>query len=242
MRLENFKRLFTDIQTYLKRRQGVEKYLSDSQLKTLHDFCVQLDIEAINTLLATKARFVVIDTETTGLQAYSGDEIISICLLEMQGLELTGRKYQTHIDPMRPIPPESTAIHGIRDHEVAGCPKITDILATLIEFIGEAVIVGHHLNFDMRFLNKTLQKQLLCKLRHPWIDTMLLYVAYSGRMGHYSLDEVAKSCHVNNPARHTAYGDAMATAMIFQRIAPHFLSSTTQVSELINSQFQVGHF
>jgi DNA polymerase-3 subunit epsilon len=239
---ETFNRLLTHFQTHLKRRKGVDKCLSDPYLKTLHDLCVQLNIKAISTQLATQARFVVIDTETTGLRAYSGDEIISICLLEMRGLKLTGRKYNTHIDPMRPIPAESTAIHGIRDADIVGCPKITDILTDIIEFIGESILVGHHLAFDLRFLNKTLQKQLLCQLHHPWIDTMLLYTAYSGRMGHYTLDEIAKICRINVPARHTAYGDAMATALIFQQIATNMSSSSSQVVDLIDSQFQIGLF
>ncbi|MCK5665366.1 MAG: 3'-5' exonuclease [Thiotrichaceae bacterium] len=233
---ETFNRLLADIQTHLKRRKG----LSDPHLKALHNRCEQLDIKAINMQLVTNTRFVVIDTETTGLHAYSGDEIISICLLEMQGLTLTGRKFQTLINPQRHISELSTAIHGLRDEDIVGCPKITDILAELIEFLGEAVIIGHHLGFDLRFLNKTFKKELLCKLHHPWLDTMLLYIAYSGRLGHYSLDEVAKNCRIKNHARHTALGDAMITAQIFQKIAAKMLLPNSKVAELVKNQFQVG--
>jgi len=240
--METFKHWLTNIQTHLKRRKGVDKYLSNPKFKALHDYWVQLDVQALGTQPIAETRFVVIDTETTGLRAYSGDEIVSICMLEMQGLKLTGQKYQTHINPERHISPESTAIHGIRDEDVADCPKITDILVELVEFIDKSVIIGHHLNFDIRFLNKTFQKQLLCKLPHPWIDTMMLYIAYSGRVGHYTLDEIAKICRVTNQARHTAYGDAMATAMIFQQITSRMLTSNKQVADLIKTQFEVGHF
>ncbi|MBE9563334.1 MAG: 3'-5' exonuclease [Proteobacteria bacterium] len=238
--MEAFKCWMTGVQTYVKYWQGVEKYLSNPNFKTLHDLFVQLDVQAISAQLIDDTRFVVIDTETTGLHAYSGDEIISICMLEMQGLQLTGREYKTHINPERHISPESTAIHGIKNEDVIDSPKITDILPDLVEFIDKSVIVGHHLNFDIRFLNKTFQKLLLCKLPHLWVDTMMLYIAYSGRIGHYTLDEIAKICKVDNPARHTAYGDAMATAMIFQRITSRMLSVNKPVDDLIKTQFEVG--
>ncbi len=240
--METFKHWVTGIQTYIKYWQGVEKYLSNPNFKNLHDLFAQLDVQTIGTQLINDTKFVVIDTETTGLRAYSGDEIISICMLEMQGLKLTGQKYQTHINPGRHIPPESTAIHGLKDEDVADCPKITEVLTEVVKFIDKSVVVGHHLNFDIRFLNKTFQKLLLCKLPHLWIDTMMLYIAYSGRMGHYTLDEIADICKVENPARHTAYGDAMATAMIFQKITARMLVSNQQVADLIKTQFEVGNF
>ncbi|MDM8568373.1 3'-5' exonuclease [Thiotrichales bacterium HSG1] len=238
--MEGFKYWMNGVKTYIKYWQGVEKYLSNPNFKTLHDLFMQLDVRTIGAQLIDDTRFVVIDTETTGLHAYAGDEIISICMLEMQGLKLTGREYQTHINPERHISEESTAIHGIKDEDVVDSPKITDILPDLVEFIDKSVIVGHHLNFDIRFLNKVFQKKLLCRLPHLWVDTMMLYIAYSGRMGHYTLDEIAKICKVDNPARHTAYGDAMATAIIFQRITANMLSVNKPVDDLIKTQFEVG--
>lgn len=239
---ETLNRWLTDIQTHFKRRNGVEVYLSDPKLTALHYFCMQLDSQALTKQPVEQTRFVVIDTETTGLQAYSGDEIISISLLEMQGLKFTGHKYETLIDPQRPIPPESTAIHGLQDSDVVGCPKITEILADLIYFIDEAVIIGHHIGFDLRFLNKTLKKQLLCELRHPWIDTMLLYTALRGQVGHYTLDEIAAICRIHNPARHTAHGDAIATGLIFQYLVKPLLLRNSRVTDLIEIQFEVGQF
>lgn len=111
-----------------------------------------------------------------------------------------------------------------------------------MEFLGESVIIGHHINFDIRFLNKTAQKHLLCHIKHPWLDTMLLYTAFSGRLGHYSLDEVARNCRVDNPHRHSAHGDALATALIFKHIAGHLVRPSTPVGVLIKMQHEVGHF
>jgi len=243
MPTETLHRLLVTFQANLKRRKGIHSYLSDPYLQSLHNICVQLDPKQIATQIASNTRFVVIDTETTGFHAYSGDEIVSISLLAMDGLTLTGKEYHRFVNPQRKIPAESTAIHGINDQDVAHCPTIRDIIGEIIEFIDHAVIVGHHVNFDIRFLNKTLQKQLFCTLVNPWIDTMLLYTACSGRVGHYTLDEVAAVCKIINPARHTAAGDAITTAMIFQQLAKRFIKTEeTCIEKLLAAQYEVGYF
>ncbi|NIR59676.1 MAG: 3'-5' exonuclease, partial [Gammaproteobacteria bacterium] len=186
-------------------------------------------------------RFVTIDTETTGFHAYAGDEIVSVALLELQGLELTGRRYATLIDPDRPIPAASSEIHRVRDEDVRGCPSIREALPDILDFIGDAVLIGHHVGFDLRFLNKNLQKYLLCRLCNPWIDTMLLFTTYTGRMAHYGLDEVAEFCRVPVHGRHTAVGDAQATAKIFAVLAARLIRQAQPVQALIGQQFQSGH-
>ncbi|WP_040295010.1 3'-5' exonuclease [Beggiatoa alba] len=186
-----------------------------------------------------KTRFVVLDTETTGLLPYAGDEIVSISLLEMRGLEFTGREYKSLVNPRRSIPVMSTALHRISDSDVANSPYIDDILDEIVEFIGDAIIVGHHVNFDLCFINKALQRKLVWQLPNLWIDTMLLYIAYSGNLGHYSLDDVAKSFQIKNPARHTASGDAQVTGQIFQCMTKQLLSNTSLASELIDLQYKV---
>lgn len=239
MPTETLHRLLVTFQANLKRNQGI----ADPYLQTLHNFCTQLEPKKIAAQLALEARFVVIDTETTGFHAYSGDEIVSISLLEMEGLTLTGEEYHRFVNPQRKIPPESTKIHGINDQEVAHCPTIQEIIGEIIEFIDNAVIVGHHVNFDIRFLNKTLQKQLFCTLSNPWLDTMLLYSACSGRVGHYTLDEIAAICKIINPARHTAAGDALTTAMIFQQLTKRLLTDEKMcIAELLATQYNIGHF
>ncbi|ALG67074.2 3'-5' exonuclease [Beggiatoa leptomitoformis] len=201
---------------------------------------LQIDATYLERMVITeKTRFVVIDTETTGLLPYSGDEVVSISLIEMRGLEFTGREYKTLVNPGRMIPIMSTALHRITNEDVANSPYLDDIMDDIIEFIGDAIIVGHHVNFDLCFLNKALQKKLVWQLPNLWIDTMLLYVAYSGHLGHYSLDEVAKSFQIKNPARHTAWGDAFVTGQIFQCITKQLLSNTSLASELIDLQYKV---
>ena len=223
---------------FLRRR--IEKKLAHDQ-RALDVFraCHQCDLGQIKQQHISNARFVVLDTETTGFHAYGGDEIIDIAMLELQGLEQTGRRYQTYINPQRPIPAESTAIHHLTDKDVADAPLLEEVLPEILGFIDNAVLVGHHVNFDIRFINKALQKYCHGLLQNPWIDTMLLFLEHRGQIGHYTLEEVARNCQVEITHRHSAEGDAIATAAIFQHLVSQLASMQDSVGRLIRSQYEI---
>ncbi len=184
-----------------------------------------------------ESRFVIIDTETTGFHVYAGDEMVSIAMLEYTGLSSTGREYLQLINPNRPIPEESTAIHHITDQDVADSPDIATVLPEIAEFIGDAVLIGHHINFDIRFLNKYLKREINCQLRNPYLDTMLLFTSHTGRIGQYSLEEVAECCKITVVDRHTARGDALMAGGIFSCLAPMLSNPDESVNHLYNQQF-----
>ena len=219
-----------------------EPLLADPICYAVHTRVRALKPKMLTCLPVEQARFVVIDTETTGFKVYGGDEIVSIALLEMHGLEPTGREFTTLVNPRRAIPLASTAIHSICDADVAYAPVIEDVLHDVTQFIGESILVGHHVPFDLRFLNKALHQNFRCRLRNPWLDTMLMYVALSGRLGHYTLEEVARFCNVEIRDRHTARGDALMTAAMFKTLAAGLTAGHRTVGTLIKRQTQAGLF
>lgn len=216
--------------------------LADSQSYAIHTSVRALKPKSLTCLPVGETRFVVIDTETTGFKVYGGDEIVSIALLELRGLEPTGREFTTLVNPGRSIPPSSTAVHNICDADVVHAPLIEDVLHDVTAFIGQSVLVGHHVEFDIRFLNKSLQRRFRCRLRNPWLDTMLMYVAHSGRLGHYSLEDVARHCDVDIRDRHTARGDALMTAAMFKRLCLNLTADPCTVSALIKMQTSTSFF
>jgi DNA polymerase-3 subunit epsilon len=216
--------------------------LHDPRLRAMHACLRACKPSALLRTPLAQTRFVVIDTETTGLHAYAGDEIVSIALIEMQGLTPTGRVYTSLVNPRRDIPPVSTDIHHITAADVADAPVVEEVLCDVIPFIGDSILIGHHVQFDVRFLNKALYQLCWGYLRQPCLDTMMLYTAASGRLGHYTLEEVARECQVTIRGRHTAYGDAMAAAAIFQALAPRLSRSEQPVSRLAQCQRAVGQF
>ncbi len=199
--------------------------------------CRQYPRKRILAQTVEQTRFVIIDTETTGFGVYAGDEIISVALLEYQGLQATGKVYTQLIHPGRPIPETSSRIHGIHDKDVAGQPDLATVLPAIMDFIGDAVLVGHHINFDTRFLNRYLQQHAACKLNNLWLDTMLLFTSHTGHMGQYSLEDVARYCKVEITDRHSALGDARAAAAIFETLLPQLAETSATIKQLYNQQF-----
>src|SRR5260221_9467017 len=95
---------------------------------------------------------VAIDLETTGLDA-STAQIIEIGAVKFRDGEIIGN-YSTLVDPESPIPPKITSITGIRPEDILGKPKLRDVLPQLKEFVGDAILVGHNIEFDLSFLQK----------------------------------------------------------------------------------------
>lgn len=204
-----------------------------TERRALHDRCLAMDVRALLATPLEAARYVALDTETTGISAYAGDEIVQIALLEYRGLEPTGRTWCSYVRPSRPIPPTATAVHGITDEMVADAPAIADIIGDVVEFMQDAVLVGHHIAFDLRFINRVTQRELFLRLPHPTIDTMLLYLSHSGRLGHYELEEVARACKVPLDGRHDAAGDARIAGAILSQLARSAAAAGYTVGGLI---------
>jgi len=221
-----------------RRRFRRDAVLEDDRLRYWHTRLTGFDPGTLLEKPVTDLRFVVLDTETTGFHAYGGDEVVSIAMMEMRALEPSGREFHSLVDPGRPIPAESTAIHGIRDADVRGCPAIVELVDPVLEFIHGAVLVGHHIAFDIRFLNKTLQRSVLCRLPNPALDTMLLYTSHTGRIGHYSLEDVADACDVTVSDRHTAVGDVRTAAGIFVHLVDELGGVQQTLKSLVGCQYQ----
>lgn len=203
--------------------------------RRLHDRCMALDHRALLDAPVDDARYVVLDTETTGLAAYAGDRIVQVALLEYRGLRPTGEALCSLVRPGIPIPARATEIHGIDDDMVAGAPTIDELIDAIVAFLDGAVLVGHHVAFDLRFLNRVTQRTLFCRLPQPALDTMLMYLARSGRLGHYALEEIAEACGVPVEGRHDARGDAVMCGRIFARLAAPAADAGATVGELVAS-------
>ncbi len=224
------------LQALYKKLFGHRGPPDDPELYRLWEACRLSNRRSLLLTPVEQCRFVVMDTETTGFHAYGGDEIVSIALLEYDGLQPTGREYYQLVNPQRPIPDASRQIHGIDDTDVQNAPILKAVLPAILTFLQDSVLVGHHLQFDLRFLNRTLYEWLGCKLKHPTLDTMLMYQAWSGRLAHYELEQVARACHIEVVQRHTARGDARTAAGIFEMLAGRLVDPKTPVKSLINQQ------
>ncbi len=176
--------------------------------------------EALAARPLSALEVVAFDTETTGLALRQGDKVISLgaCRI-VNGRLLADDTFDVRIDPQRPIPPESTAIHGLRDQDVAGAPPLAQVLPRFRDYVGDAVLLAHNAAFDLLALQPTGSP---CRLSMPILDTLLLSRALDPGLDGHDLDSLAARYDLTIPpeARHTALGDARLTAELWLHLLP----------------------
>lgn len=161
-----------------------------------------------------------LDTETTGLDPRL-DRIISLAAAPL----LQGRLYLHQatnllINPGRPIPAKTTAIHGITDRHVAQAADFADQASQIEALLQGFVLLGHNIIFDAMILQHEIRR-----LRHDWqspplLDTLLLYATVHPHGHTYSMDAAARRLRVSLAGRHTALGDVLIALDLFYRLLP----------------------
>ena len=158
--------------------------------------------------------FCVLDLETTGA-APSTCEITEIGAIKYVGGEKVGT-FQTLVNPGVRIPPMITVLTGITHLMVVAAPRIGEALSSFLEFLGDAVIVGHNVRFDMSFLNASAGRLGYGTLPNRTVDTLGL-ARRLVRDEVRSLKLSALAAHFRSPVtpNHRAMDDAAATAHVF---------------------------
>ena len=165
-------------------------------------------------------RQVVLDTETTGLDAASGHRVIEIGCVELVHRRYSERSFHRYINPERAVDAGALAVHGIKEEFLATQPVFAAIVAEFIDFVSGAELVIHNADFDVGFLNHELKRlpnmpddiRELCDVR----DTLALARRmHPGQRN--SLDALAKRYEVDNSMRemHGALLDAKILAEVY---------------------------
>ena len=122
--------------------------------------------------------------------------------------------FEELVDPKRDIPLESYNIHGINYEMVAGKKDINAVLPLFKNYTSQSVLVGHNIAFDMKML-KVKEQTTNIKFSNPVLDTLLLSAILHPSQEKHDMESIAKRLGVDILGRHTALGDAIATAEIF---------------------------
>jgi DNA polymerase III subunit epsilon len=165
-------------------------------------------------------RQIILDTETTGLEAEQGHRIIEIGCVELLNRRVTGRRFHRYLNPERDIDEGAQAVHGISRAQLEGEPKFREIASELLEFIAGAELVIHNAAFDVGFLNAELARLEgearrvadLCRV----LDTLgLARSLHPGQRN--SLDALCKRYGIDNSGRdlHGALLDAQLLADVY---------------------------
>lgn len=168
-----------------------------------------------------RATFVVFDTETTGLDPDRGDRVVSLAGVKVQdGTVRRSKRFDALVNPGRPIPTASVLLHGITDARVAGMPSLQVVMSAFLRFADGAVLAGHEVWFDLRFLEAETKRHDMPSITssHLVLDTRLLSRLVHGELPEHDLDTVAGRLGVTIQGRHSALGDAYATAEVLVRL------------------------
>ncbi len=161
--------------------------------------------------------FCVIDLETTGGNR-TDDLITEIGVVKVRGGEVLGT-LQTLVNPGRAIPPQITILTGLSDAIVATAPRIETVLPALLEFLGDAVIVGHNVGFDVAFIRAALERAERPRLEGTIIDTVALARRLvRDEVPNCKLGTLADRLRLAHRPSHRALDDAWATTDLL-----HFL-------------------
>ena len=165
-------------------------------------------------------RQIVLDTETTGLEASQGHRIIEIGCVELVNRKLTGNHYHQYINPQREIDQGAIEVHGITNEFLADKALFEHIAADFIEFVAGAELIIHNAPFDVGFLNSELQRlepvQRKIEEDCSIIDTLVMARAkHPGQRN--NLDALCQRYGVDNSQRdlHGALLDAEILADVY---------------------------
>lgn len=189
--------------------------------------------------LLEKQKFVCIDCETTGLDP-KVDRIIEVAVLCFDASS-TYEKMESLVDPECEIPQESIDIHHITQEMIQGKPKIHEVLPEILKLIGNHIIVGHGVGFDIALLvNASERFNIPCKIsNNRYLDTLRMARLY-GESPVNSLEHLRKHFNIPLEGAHRAMNDVIVNREVFLHLAKRY-KTTEQLFEALSKPILMTH-
>jgi DNA polymerase III epsilon subunit family exonuclease len=158
--------------------------------------------------------FVVLDVETTGLQA-SRQRIIEIAIARFDGGEITSL-WESLCQPGRRVPEYIVRLTGIDDMLLDDAPRFAELAPTINELLRGAVVVGHNVEFDLAFVNEELKRANYVPVVNERLDTLAMASRLLPGLRKPTLQAVAARLGLEprTRERHRAAQDATLTGMV----------------------------
>ncbi len=173
-----------------------------------------------NRVTLEQSNFAILDTETTGLRVSKGDKVVSVASIKISEFKIREDVILDElVNPQIKIPEQSTRIHNIKDEDVKDKPTLIEIEDKILKFIKKSVLVGHNIDFDIKFLKNNAKNTNLAnrmKVIQP-IDTIHLTAGLFPDLKNYELTSLCEHFNIkaDDQVRHSALGDCWLTARLF---------------------------
>lgn len=165
-------------------------------------------------------REIVFDTETTGLDPSAGHRIVEIGCVEILNAIPTGQTLHIYLNPERDMPDEAFRVHGLSVEFLTGKPKFAEVADSFLNFVGDAMLVAHNAEFDVRFLNAELAALGLGPLGNERIIDTLALARRRHPGAPASLDALCQRYGIDASRRtkHSALLDAELLAEVYAEL------------------------
>ncbi len=165
-------------------------------------------------------REIVMDTETTGLDPFTGHRVVEIGAVELLNHIPTGNVYHQYINPQRDMPAEAFNVHGLSQEFLASKPLFADVAQDFLKFIDDGILIIHNAPFDMKFLNAEFSWMDVEQLSMDRVIDTLALARKRYPMGPNSLDALCRRYGIDNSRRdkHGALLDSELLADVYMEL------------------------
>lgn len=168
------------------------------------------------SIISFPDNYTVIDTETTGLSP-SWDEIIELAAIKYRNGKPT-ESFHSLIKPDMPINEFITMLTGISNEMVKESPSIGDVIGEYLSFIGDDIVVGHNVGFDINFIYDASMDHTGMPFTNDYINTVRFANKLLPDLQRKTLGAVCQHLGISPDGAHRALKDCELTNMIFQRM------------------------
>lgn len=179
-----------------------------------------------------KTTFICVDCETTGLDAVQ-DRVIEVAVAKFTTSSVLA-EFDMLINPECPIPESSIVFHHITEEMIRDKPTIKEVLPQILELIGDDIIIGHGIGFDVQLLiNAAGRYNIPCALKNnKLLDTLRMARLY-GESPVNSLEQLRKHFNIQPEGAHRAMSDVIVNVEVFKRLAK-FYKTTEDIFEALS--------
>ncbi len=165
--------------------------------------------------------FAVLDVETTGVLPRT-DRVVEVAVVRTDGEGRRLGEFATLVNPGRDV--GDTYLHGISATDVLSAPTFQEVLGDIVALLAGAVVVGHNVRFDLRFLEVEARRARYALPQIPFLCTLQLSHRVAGPLPHRRLAVCCEHAGITLETAHDALSDASATA----RLLMYYLSRATE--------------
>ena len=177
--------------------------------------------------------YIVFDIETTGLDS-SYDEVIEIGAIKVKNNKIVS-KFNSLVKPKNEIDEYITELTGITNEMVKDAPTIEKILPDFMNYIGNDILIGHNVNFDINFIYDNLYRNKFDVLTNDFIDTMRISRKLLPELPHHRLIDLAKYFKIDSTNNHRTLKDCEITVNVYKNLKEIALQKYENVDEFKNA-------